>query len=123
MVGKVTNLMTQRSANVTGDVAEPCVYSGTAAMNVEMNTKLRKFKSLCPPCKKIKNCTCLLRAQARRINFGHVLCCHSQGLISASQYAHCSNAEAASVILILFTTLTHHASTLTVVNMCSRKEN
>lgn len=80
-------------------------------------------RACAPPRKKIKNCTCLLRARARRINFGHVLCCHSQGMISASQYAHCSNAEAASVILILFTTLTQHASTLTVVNMGSRKEN
>lgn len=52
-IGKVTNVMTQRSANVTGDVAEPRVGSGMAAMNVDKDTKLKKnIKSLPQPWKK-----------------------------------------------------------------------
>lgn len=56
-----------------------------------------------------------------RINFGHVLYCQSQVLISAFQYAHCSNAEAASVILILFTTLSTLARSLLLTWALERK--
>lgn len=104
-LGKVTNLKTQRSANVTGDVRATCRL---AAVNVDTDTNLKKSLTLPPPPlkkKKKPTCTGLLRARAVRINSGHVLRSHSQVLISASQYVHCSNAEAASVMLIMFTTL------------------
>lgn len=41
-VGKVTNMMTYRSTNVTGEVAKPRVGNAMAAMNVDMDTT-------CPP--------------------------------------------------------------------------
>lgn len=95
-VGKVTNMMTYRSTNVTGEVAKPRVGNAMAAMNVDMDTT-------CPPPPPPRS--------------------QSQVLRSAFQCAHCSHAEAASVTLRLFTTLRHHANTLTVVNNGSRKDN
>lgn len=84
-------------------------------MNVDMDATTPP-----PPQKnKTAGCTCLLRARATRLNFSLVLPRQSQVLISASQYSQCCAAEAAGVILTLFTSLTLHVSAPTVANMGS----